>query len=517
MPRIAFQGGGARLADLLAAASAIYKSRIGCSAYAGTSAGSIVATLLAAKIDPRRLRDYFLQNRAELEKILPRRSRWSILWLAYRVGVSGKPVIDLENVRQVISKAFDALGLKKESEIRKISPNLFIIAANIRDNQPRVFTDDDNLLDSVVRSCAIPLVFTAASTHDRHIVDGGVFNNLPVDVLLGKQNDPEDVIAFAFKEDLQFDPKNALQYVFDVFSSMIDARVEDSRVRVGPGNVCEIDTKIDSFSVADFFRGLEDPAFSEREKEIAQWLKSWISKDRAQFRDLRAIHRHPIHYSSYLCDKVRALESMFVDAPRPNFETVDITIVPSINQEEDGYDGLIYQAKLRPHEDRLQHTFTCYTMTPGAGQELISADWHVSDDAGNTVPHVAFPLVTLGNPRTKVVLFFGTPLRSKKDGGSAYTVRQRQIIKGFMADLQAKEDWFELTVLKDEAIGRLRISLSTRRGWGEFSQRATAGSPGYELRPSVTEDDDLRNLVVWQADNLKGGDNVYITYARRRQ
>jgi len=161
---LVLSGGGARGMAHAGVLKALDELHIPVSKISGTSSGAMVGVLYAAGIKP----DAMLQilNKSKLFNFS---------------GVS-----------------FDMKGLLKTKPFKKIiTENL--VAKNFEDlsipvtvcltdftNAVSLYHDSGPLLESLVASCSIPLIFSPTIIDGRMLIDGGLLNNFPIEPLVGK-------------------------------------------------------------------------------------------------------------------------------------------------------------------------------------------------------------------------------------------------------------------------------------------------------------------------------------------
>jgi NTE family protein len=189
---VAFSGGGVRSAAQLGIMQYLYEQEIKPTIFAGTSGGSIVATLLALGYEPKEALELFrkVDNIKDI-------AYWHILSRLF----SRKPIEGLfkgDRLRRVLE---DIFGDKWASH------QLAVVTTDINSGTQVIFTNsfkfdrskinDDNFqrkyrreyslgrnLPSVVASsCSIPALFIPREFGDLLLVDGGITNNLPSDVV----------------------------------------------------------------------------------------------------------------------------------------------------------------------------------------------------------------------------------------------------------------------------------------------------------------------------------------------
>ncbi len=120
---------------------------------AGTSIGASVGALYAAGYTADEL-EVFMAN------------------LTYEDGT------DSDRIKAILSKAFEDKGVTTFADL-KIP--FRCVAADAKTQQEVVLSEGD-LLESVMASMAIPVLYKTVEMNDMRLVDGGFLNNLPVDV-----------------------------------------------------------------------------------------------------------------------------------------------------------------------------------------------------------------------------------------------------------------------------------------------------------------------------------------------
>lgn len=159
---IALSGGGARGAAHVGVLNALLELGIEPVAFSGTSAGSIVGALYCHgyKIDEvsRLLTKSNFKNRFNFKNLK-----------------SG--VFSLDPLREFLEEHI------KTKRIEDLSIPLFICAANYNTGEATFF-NKGNLIETIIASCSIPIVFPPVFIDNVPYVDGGLSCNLPVEPLL---------------------------------------------------------------------------------------------------------------------------------------------------------------------------------------------------------------------------------------------------------------------------------------------------------------------------------------------
>lgn len=245
-----FQGGGCRAAAFAGAYAEARRWGVTFSEVAGTSAGSIVAALVAARATPEQILD--LVTKLDYKKFLHKREAS----LAFRPRIVGTflRVVPLRALHVWMDKGmYSSVEIERWVEdalrdlLKQRSPVLFsdlplplhVVASDIRRRQVKVWsaeeTPDDSVARAVRASCSIPLFFQPVGDH----VDGGLLSNLPTFVfgLNRASNVPlaSKVLAFSLEDS---ERQQSAVGTSDFFNQLAETLVDGSRelqLRVKPG------------------------------------------------------------------------------------------------------------------------------------------------------------------------------------------------------------------------------------------------------------------------------------------
>lgn len=263
--KVVFQGGGARLSTLIAAADALRDlcdaKDIEVERVVGVSAGSIAAAMFACDRSIETQRLALQQSGSEIIEKLKTPGTFSLVWKIFR----GKAIFDESLLDPVLANVLQSDG-KPVREISSLKFPTTIVASDVRYKKLTRYTEgSDAPLNRAIRdSCSFPFAFRSFS-NESHIVDGGLCANLPSDLVVdGKpvDDDAENVsrvIAFSFEKQA-YDgaaPKNVLDFARALFATTIEHSVDAAaeRVRQSGGAVCELPEQFDTF---EFKKALEE-------------------------------------------------------------------------------------------------------------------------------------------------------------------------------------------------------------------------------------------------------------------
>lgn len=164
-PKFGFSlsGGGARGIVQLGIMQALHEHGIKPSIIAGTSMGAINGLFVAAGYTPKETYEILLKNFDR--KAIP-------YWRSVRKG--------FQNLMHIFKKYIDV------ESFEDLDIPLYVSATNLNTGKNEVVSRGNFLFDYVIASASIPVIFPPYVVNKQHYVDGGVSNNFPTRVLLGK-------------------------------------------------------------------------------------------------------------------------------------------------------------------------------------------------------------------------------------------------------------------------------------------------------------------------------------------
>ncbi|MCU1132872.1 patatin-like phospholipase family protein [Stenotrophomonas muris] len=245
---VAYQGGGARVLELMAACRACRSIQdesgaIKVSRVSGSSAGAIAAAMHATECDVEKIVRGLPKLKAKVEDFFPSShlAKWHVLFRFTR----GLPIYNEADVRKILIEIFDIGGVdatrpvkelvKKGYELRILRSDL---KANSSDNVDE--NSSESLVDALVDSAAIPFVFrTPKTTNKPQLLDGGLFQNLPTWAAAEGLKPHQTVLAFSFAKNhgTTKESFSLLEYGKAILNSLIDERVEGAIQGIKKDNV----------------------------------------------------------------------------------------------------------------------------------------------------------------------------------------------------------------------------------------------------------------------------------------
>ena len=258
---LALGGGGARGLAHIAMLEAFDELGIKPGIISGTSIGAIFGAAYASGISGKELRthtkdvlsrrfgllrDLFAARSHSLQRLLnPFQSRTSIL--------DPLAVLDL-----VMPKAM-------QTSFGDLQIPLKIVASDFYDQEPIVFNDGP-VLPAVAASMALPMIFQPVMFDGRAMIDGGLTNPLPFDLLL---QDARIIVAIDVTGAPVPDPKRSAPTAFEaLFASafLFESSIVKEKLKASQPDIL-ISAGTSKFQVLDFLKVDEILAAAEPAKE----------------------------------------------------------------------------------------------------------------------------------------------------------------------------------------------------------------------------------------------------------
>jgi NTE family protein len=161
---LVLSGGGARGFAHLGVIQALNEAGIFPDVLSGTSAGALVAVLYADGYSPK-----------EILKLMNTGSRLDYM----------RPTLPREGLLQISGITKILKANLRTSTFEKLKIPLFVTVTDLN-NGKSVYFSKGELIDIVIASSSIPVLFTPVKINDICYVDGGVLDNLPIAPLENK-------------------------------------------------------------------------------------------------------------------------------------------------------------------------------------------------------------------------------------------------------------------------------------------------------------------------------------------
>lgn len=266
-PRVGLvlSGGGARGAAHVGVLKVLDEMRIPIDAIAGTSMGAVVGGLYASGMpveDIEKLlrsvnwEDAF-RDRPPREELGFRRKQDDREFLVrYALGLTDKGfvlprgLVQGQKLEQVLRSA--SLPVAGISNFDRLPIPFRAVATDLETGEA-VILDSGDLVTAMRASMSAPGVFSPAERDGRLLVDGGLVENLPVEIARSMQVDVLIVVDVSFPLYASEDLTSPIEVTNQAFAILIRSRTRQQRALLGPNDIV-IEPPLGRFPSVDFTR-----------------------------------------------------------------------------------------------------------------------------------------------------------------------------------------------------------------------------------------------------------------------
>ena len=195
---LVLSGGGARGIAHIGVLKALNELKIHPTIISGTSAGSIIGVLYAMGMSSQEMLDFVGH---------------SSLWKFFRFEWSAGGLSNLNYLKERLIQ----VGIPPNFE--DLQKKLFVTATNLTKGKTEIFHEGP-LLDTILASCSIPLVFKPVIINGDRYADGGILNNLPASAIISQAQRliGVNVIPLSMDEDKEYQSSiQVAQRCFELF------------------------------------------------------------------------------------------------------------------------------------------------------------------------------------------------------------------------------------------------------------------------------------------------------------
>jgi NTE family protein len=461
--QIAIQGGGAKICALLAAAEALQAMQgkeIEITRVGGTSAGSIVAALLASKVPldeiRRRLRH---TDRTRLLALFPNPNPLAMAVLA----ICKQPFWKERSLRKLLASEFKQWDVETFDDVKKKNgTELVIVATNLTTTQPMIHRDPGSpVVQALLDSCGLPFYLRVAAGANV-VVDGGICENLPSHVLQDDIANYGPILAIGLKSRTRENPTNPLAFGLALLETAMNTAMLRAIELLGPSRVFQADTDVGTFGFAAAFDTGLGPEYDLIKRDAKDFFKNSVQAI-AAVPDAQRRIGDP--WATGDPDTMRKVFDVFrvqhapikIKCIRTSLEIV----AHSLKQEGPMADEMTYRLEFDLAGEPISaHSVSIAnpdTPLPAVdGRLLTERRWEIFDRNGTRINAIDLPAIDPDNPDDRrVVLFFDPILRTGDGVTPPFTLTFYDFTISMLPGLKVEggEDWMMLTF--DRATGEI--------------------------------------------------------------
>lgn len=201
---LVLSGGGARGIAHIGVLKALNELNIQPSIISGSSAGAIIGVLYAMGLSSKEMLDFVGH---------------SSLWKFFRLEWSSGGLSNLNYLKERLIQ----IGIPDNFE--DLNKKLFVCTTNLTKGKSEIFQEGP-LLDTILASCSIPLVFKPVIIKGETHADGGILNNLPASPLISLTNRIIGVNVIPLSENREKDYQSSIQVAQRCFELFMNANTK---------------------------------------------------------------------------------------------------------------------------------------------------------------------------------------------------------------------------------------------------------------------------------------------------
>jgi NTE family protein len=296
-PRIGLvlSGGGARGVAHVGVLKVIEELRIPIDAVAGTSMGAVVGGLYASGLSASEIEALLLSVdwQDALSDQTPRRDLGfrrkqddNNFLVRYALGINSdgfklpKGLIQGQKLSQVLRSA--ALPVAEINNFDRLPIPFRAIATDLESGAPVIMASGD-LVTAMRASMSVPGVFIPAERDGRLLVDGGLVQNLPVDVARAMNVDLLIVVDVTFPVFARDELTSPLKILQQASAIMMRSRTNEQRAKLSEKDIV-IDPPLGTYDSADFGHVNTARSLGEQAARAMQPRLATLSLDENRYR-----------------------------------------------------------------------------------------------------------------------------------------------------------------------------------------------------------------------------------------
>ena len=198
---LVLSGGGARGIAHIGVLKALNELNIHPTVISGTSAGSIIGVLYAMGLSSQEMINFVGH---------------SSLWKFFRFEWSAGGLSNLNYLKERLIQ----IGIPPNFE--DLQKKLYVTATNLTKGKTEIFHEGP-LLETILASCSIPLVFKPVIINGDRYADGGILNNLPASAIISQARRIIGVNVIPLSVDEDKDYQSSMQVAQRCFELFMNA------------------------------------------------------------------------------------------------------------------------------------------------------------------------------------------------------------------------------------------------------------------------------------------------------
>jgi len=261
---VALGGGGVRGLAHVPALETIDACGITPTVMAGTSMGAIIGALYASGKSAREIRGIVQQHivaRDDGIKDVYAKKDSLMKWLhSVRLAWKGSGILEADGFLRHLIEQMDV------TRFEDLKIPLHVVATDFYSGESVVF-DSGPLLPALKASMSIPGVFVPVEHEGRILVDGGVSNNLPYDILLNECDKTIAIDVSPTREKSDAEPPSMIDVTLGMFDILVE-RITKTMIEAHPPTIY-FHPRLVGIRILDFDK--TEDVFAQMEQAVAEF------------------------------------------------------------------------------------------------------------------------------------------------------------------------------------------------------------------------------------------------------
>jgi predicted acylesterase/phospholipase RssA len=487
MPRtvqLAIQGGGAKICHLLAAMEAVQEleraNDLKVTRIAGTSAGAIVACMYAAKIDFAGFRTTLREGLGE--KLLRLFKPPGGTSMAYSV-LTGKPFWKEEELKTIFDRIFEQAKVRRLSDLKELSGiEVLVVASNMLQGGQILSAQEEFISNALLHSAGLPFCFRTWKGANGGIVDGGICDNFPWEVLAKADISGQGpIVGIVFDSLRPSTPTNCVKFSAGLLDLAIDNTMERAKQRLGKDYLFSISPTVTTF---DFPKALKEGLSVAYDHTKAQ-AKAFFEKFA---RNVTPNSTGPDVWDENLTIMTR-LGEIYTRQHKPSRFHYDLCeLEVTANSLHNGQPDVVrYSAQFRTDKDPIY----CHAIAVSKAKHTTQIDetsWWMFDENKRPIKCLYLPMQGgTTKPSRELLIFFDPVLEPHK---GPFTLSIRDHVEGLMKQLKLeKKD--DMVLRPQRAVGpikQINLVLHYPNSYNATFVPKEDGQPGAQMSPFELSD-----------------------------
>ena len=515
---------------MLAFAEALYilqgKKEIELRGLAGTSAGAITATILSLKINPRDFAHNLVSNGDDYVNRITKNYRGNRIRRLYcmtKALLFSETIADVQELRNILLEAIKSLDneFSESTEMGVARVPVKLVTSNLLKAEKEIICSvnnpSDSVLESLVNSCALPVFFrNHKSLTGGPLVDGGLYNNFPVEEICGDLEN--NVVGVTFEKPNATPRINtSISYLLHLLLSTVDSSVKQSQGQLAGEDLLYVKTELTTLDFEKAMRFKPGSVEYEGVKDTAiRDLREYVEKKNSRLRSRSILE--------LLRDNEKLYELNHLNVKRKNIHTTVVAtlsvLAPVGDARYSKYSEVSVKTRFSAIDEPIS-AFALSTYEPVEFEPLVEFIIDVVDEHHNKVGFTQIPGARKvredggENEYISTILYFHRKLEPDSQTSKYYEVTKTDYALDGMIELASeieneREQEVKLGNPGSNVIESANVILHVPQEFSDITARS-----GSDLKIETLTSSEIHELgpcpggfkaFGWRASNLQHGE-----------